>query len=261
MLQDIKSPAASSPAMTRSGLLVLVICWLAVVSDGYDVVIYGAVLPSLFQEPGWGLTPSTAGMIGSLPLLGMFFGSMAAGTIADRFGRRPVLLSCLIWFSVFTALCALAPSPEIFGGLRFLSGLGLGGLLPIASALTSEFTPTRFRNLVFAVMFSGFPIGGILAALTGLAVIPNWGWRAMFVLALVPLLIVVPLALKFLPESVEVLRRRGRHEAADQLEEKFGLATPAAEATVNRAKVPELFGRNHRLATFCFLWAPSCACS
>ncbi|MEQ3551409.1 aromatic acid/H+ symport family MFS transporter [Pseudonocardia nematodicida] len=253
---DAHAPATQHRA---AGLLVLLACWAAVVADGYDVVVYGAVLPSLLQEQSWGLTPGLAGLLGSVPLIGMFFGSLVGGSLADRVGRRRLLILCVVWFSLLTAACALVADPLTFAVLRFLAGLGLGGVLPVASAITAEFLPARYRNLVYAVMFSGFPVGGVAAALIGISVIPTFGWRPMFALALVPGLIVVPLALRVVPESVGVLRRRGDHVEADAVARRFGLppqptaADPAAEPAGRPATALSLFTEGRAAATACFL--------
>jgi len=242
-------------------VLVLAICWATVISDGYDVVVFGAVVPSLLQEPGWGLTPASAGLIGSLALLGMFIGSLAVGTLTDIIGRRRTLLACLIWFSVLTALCATAPSPVVFGVLRFLAGLGLGGVLPTATALTAEYSPARLRNVVYAVMFSGFPLGGILAALLGVALIPTYGWRSLFVVAVLPLVLVVPVAWRFLPESVTFLLARGRRAEAEAVARRHRIALPVSDETrepgdpepPRAAAVKGLFSAPYLVATLCFL--------
>jgi AAHS family benzoate transporter-like MFS transporter len=252
---------AHAPATQHrgAGLLVLLACWAAVVADGYDVVVYGAVLPSLLQEQSWGLTPGLAGLLGSVPLIGMFFGSLVGGSLADRVGRRRLLIVCVVWFSLLTAVCALVADPLTFAGLRFLAGLGLGGVLPVASAITAEFLPARYRNLVYAVMFSGFPVGGVAAALIGISVIPASGWRPMFALALVPGLIVVPLAMRVVPESIGVLRRRGDHAKADAVARRFGLlpqptaADPAAEPAGRPATALSLFTEGRAAVTACFL--------
>lgn len=259
-------------SLKRIGVLVLALCWATVIADGYDVVVFGAVLPSLLAEPGWGLTPASAGLIGSLALAGMFIGSLVVGSLTDRFGRRRMLIVCLVWFSVLTGLCAVAPSPETFGALRFLAGFGLGGVLPTASALVAEYSSRRSRNFVYAVMFSGFPIGGILAALVGLVLIPSWGWRSMFLVGLLPLLVVVPLAIRKLPESISFLLAKGRHVEAEALALRHGLTVtdlapepsgpvvgtpPAASGpeTTSGSTVAQLFSPRFRLATVCFCLA------
>ncbi len=95
----------------RAAFLVTALCWVIVVFDGYDLIVYGTVLPKLLQEPGWHLTKSTAGLLGSLAFLGMLVGAVLAGVLADRIGRRRTIVGCTAWFSVFTALCAFAPNP------------------------------------------------------------------------------------------------------------------------------------------------------
>ena len=256
---DESQAERTRPGLSRVTVLVLAVCWFTVIADGYDVVVYGAVLPSLLQEPGWGLTPAGAGLIGSLALIGMFIGSLAIGTLTDIIGRRWTLLGCLVWFSVFTVLCAFATSPLAFGALRFVAGLGLGGVLPTATALTAEYSPQRIRNLVYAIMFSGFPLGGILAALLGLRLIPAYGWQSMFLLAAVPLLVVAPVALRYLPESVAFLLARGRRAEAEEVARRHGLTLPPRPAEPVPAQrrrgtpVRDLFSPAYLLATACFL--------
>ncbi len=210
--------------------LVTALCWVIVVFDGYDLIVYGTVLPQLLQEPGWGLTPASAGLLGSLAFAGMLIGAVLAGTIADRIGRRRTILGCTVVFSIFTALCAVAPNPEIFGALRLLAGVGLGGLVPSANALAAEYVGRRHRSVVSTLMMSGVPIGGCLAALVGIVVLPRFGWQAMFVIALLALIVVVPICLKLLPESPVWLRSQGRHDQARRLESRFGLQPGASTA-------------------------------
>ena len=118
------------PTGQRSAALVIALCWLIVVFDGYDLIVYGTTIPALLAHPGWELTPATAGTIGSLAFVGMLVGALTAGSLADRLGRRRAIIGCVAWFTVFTGLCGFSTSPEVFGVLRFLAGLGLGGLVP-----------------------------------------------------------------------------------------------------------------------------------
>ncbi|MDQ0380681.1 MFS transporter [Amycolatopsis thermophila] len=212
------------PAAPRNAApLVTALCWVVVVFDGYDLIVYGTALPRLLTEPGWNLTSSTAGLLGSLAFAGMLLGALLAGRLADTLGRRRTILACTAWFSVFTALCAIAPDPVTFGAFRLLAGLGLGGLVPSANALGSEFVPARSRSVVSTLMMSGVPIGGSLAALIGIAVLPRYGWEAMFLIALLALVLVLPLCAWLLPESPAWLRTRGRTSEAEALEQRFGL--------------------------------------
>jgi AAHS family benzoate transporter-like MFS transporter len=208
----------------RVALLVTALCWVVVVFDGYDLIVYGTVLPRLLTEPGWNLTPSSAGLLGSLAFAGMLIGAVLAGALADRIGRRRMVILCALWFSVFTALCAVAAGPVSFGVLRFVAGLGLGGLVPSASALTAEFVSPRYRSLVATLMMSGVPVGGCLAALIGIVVLPDFGWRAMFAIALLAVL-VVPAAMKFLPESPQWLPEQDKASLRELLRPPYRRAT------------------------------------
>ena len=247
-------------------ILVLTICAVAVVADGYDVVVFGTVIPSLLRERGWGLTPADVGLIGSVALTGMLIGATVAGTLTETVGRRMMLIGCLAWFSAMTGLCAIAPTPEVFGALRFLAGLGLGGVMPIATALAGEYSHPKKRNLVFAILFSGMPVGGIIASLTGTYLIPRHGWQAMFLPGLIPLVLVVPFALKYLPESVSFLRAKGRDAAARKIADRWHVSLDAPQEMSAPGQVPAghdetgavalvkgLFSRRYIVATGCFL--------
>jgi len=216
---------------SRAAVAVTALCWVVVVFDGYDLIVYGTVLPALLAEPGWGLTPAAAGLLGSLAFVGMLFGALLAGALCDRFGRRTTILGCVLWFSVFTGLCAIAAGPAALGAFRLLAGLGLGGLVPSANALGAEFVGARHRSVVATLTMSGVPIGGSAAAVIGIAVLPAHGWRPMFGIALLALVLVLPVCVWRLPESPAWLRSRGRAAEAERVERRFGLPDELDEAT------------------------------
>ncbi|MEV8149203.1 aromatic acid/H+ symport family MFS transporter [Arthrobacter sp. NPDC080073] len=195
------SPEPSARFSKRSATAVLV-CWLLVVFDGYDLIVYGTVQSSLITETGWGLTKATAGTVGSMAFLGMMIGAIFAGRMSDSWGRRRTIIACAALFSLFTILCAFSPNAFVFGGLRLLAGIGLGGLVPSANALVAELVPAKWRSTIATLMMSGVPIGGSVAALAGIPLIPAFGWPVMFLVAAVALLVVVPLGLRFLPETL-----------------------------------------------------------
>ena len=196
------SSADRQARFPKASVLAVLVCWLLVVFDGYDLIVYGTVQSSLISETGWGLTKATAGTIGSMAFLGMMIGAIFAGRMADSWGRRRTILRCAVVFSVFTVLCAFAPNAAIFGVLRLLAGIGLGGLVPSANALVAELVPTKWRSTIATLMMSGVPIGGSIAALVGIQLIPAFGWQSMFLVAVLALVIVVPLGLKYLPETL-----------------------------------------------------------
>ncbi|MEV6331815.1 aromatic acid/H+ symport family MFS transporter [Streptomyces sp. NPDC051909] len=235
------STATSGPAEAaapwRPAALVIGLCWLIVVFDGYDLIVYGTTIPALLKEPGWQLTPGQAGTIGSLAFAGMLVGALFAGNLADRLGRRRTILACVTWFTLFTGLCGLAPNAEVFGVLRFVAGIGLGGLVPSANALAAEFVPPRFRSVGATAMMSGVPIGGALAAIIGIPTLPALGWEALYLFAFSGFLLVAALG-RWLPESAAWLRSKNRVDEARAVEARYGLGAADETAADAPAAVP-----------------------
>ncbi|MFL4473951.1 MFS transporter [Paeniglutamicibacter sp. MACA_103] len=212
---------------SRSPLLVVALCFAVIVLDGYDLMVFGAIVPVLLEYPQWGLEASELGIIGSLTTLGMLLGALLVGTLSDSFGRRRVMLASTIWFSVLTLVSALAPSPEIFGLSRLLAGIGLGGVMPTAIALTVEYAPAGRKQFFNAMMFVGYSVGGVLAALLALVLIEPLGFRWLIAMGAAPALVLVPLIARHLPESMTYLLRRGETGRAEQLSRAYGLAPVA----------------------------------
>ncbi len=201
------------------------LCWAAVVLDGFDLVVLGVVLPSLLTERSWGLNPSSASLISVVGLVGVMIGALTTGPISDVIGRRRTMLLTVVTFSVLTLLCAFAPNPEVFGLLRFLAGLGLGGVLPTALALINEQAARGRGGRATTQMMTGYHVGAVLTALLGILVIPSLGWRWMFVLGALPALVLVPLLVRYLPESGAYLAAR---EARRTQAPQTAVAAPAA---------------------------------
>ena len=194
--------------------LVMCLCALLLIFDGYDLFIYGVVLPAIMQE--WGLTPLQAGALGSYALFGMMFGALLFGSLADKIGRKKGIAICFALFSVATIVNGFATSPTEFGICRFIAGLGCGGLMPNAVALMNEYAPKKLRSTLVAVMFSGYSLGGMLSAGVGIFMLPRFGWESMFFAAALPLLL-LPVIFHYLPESIGFLVRRGEHDKARAL--------------------------------------------
>jgi MFS transporter, AAHS family, benzoate transport protein len=184
------------------------LCWTAVALEGFDLVVLGVVLPALLQEPGWGLTPNTASLVSVVGLVGVMLGAMAVGAISDVIGRRQTVVWTVIVFSVLTLACAFAPNPFVFGVLRFLAGLGLGGVLPTAIAMVNEFARRGRGGTATTTLMTGYHVGAVATALLGILLIPRYGWESMFVIGALPALVLVPLLWKYLPESEAFLRAR-----------------------------------------------------
>lgn len=193
---------------TRSGTLVATLCACAIMFDGYDLSVFGTTIPALLAYEPWGLDAAQVGVIASAALMGMLVGTLVCGIATDLLGRRRMLMASVTVFSLFMVGCALAPSAELFGLFRFLAGIGLGGLIPTGIALTVEFAPPHRRNFASALVSSSFSIGTIGAALLGIWVLPAYGSRPMYLVGALPLLVLLPLAYRKLPESVSYLATR-----------------------------------------------------
>ena len=255
LVEEVIDKAKISPFHWR----ILFWCTLIIIFDGYDLVIYGVVLPILMQQ--WQLDPVTAGALGSTALFGMMIGAMLLGTLSDRFGRKKMIVLCIVLFSGFTALNGFAQTPLQFGVMRFIAGLGIGGVMPNVVALMSEYSPRRIRSALVAVMFSGYAIGGMLSAVLGIWIVPQFGWQVMFYLAVIPLLL-LPLIWTQLPDSVAFLVRQGKiAEARKVLAALTGKPLPDdAELAVHQPQKTEqslaaLFSNNRALSTLMFFQA------
>ncbi len=197
---------------------ILIVCTLLMVFDGYDLFLFGVVIPVVMDE--WGLTAVEAGTLGSYSLFGMMFGALLLGTLADKIGRKKGIVISFVLFSVATVLTGFSSTPTEFGIYRFLAGLGCGGLMPNAVALINELAPKKMRNTLVTLMFSGFSLGGVFAAGLGIYVMPRFGWEMMFFAAAVPLL-VLPFIIIYLPESIAFMVRNGREVEAKDLLRKM----------------------------------------
>jgi MFS transporter, AAHS family, benzoate transport protein len=198
----------SEPALRRHRRVTLALCWAVLILEGYDIVVYGAAVPALLGVDAWGLGEREIGLLGSVALVGMLFGAILAGPFADRRGRRPVLVGGVVVFSSGMLLCAAAPTPFVFGAGRLVVGLGTGVLLPTAAAFVAEFAPPGRRNLYQGVVFGGIGVGGALSALSAI-LLAGSGFRAMFLVGVLPAVVLVPVLLRRLPESDEFLAARG----------------------------------------------------
>jgi MFS family permease len=210
---------------------VVLLCWSAVLLDGYDLVVLGTVIPVLLRDHVWDITAAGATTVATTGLIGMTIGAMLIGTLTDYLGRRRVLIVAVTLFSVFTLACAVATSLGMLAGFRFLAGLGLGGCLPTAITLATEFSRRGRASSATTLIMTGYHVGAVLTAVLGLLVMGRGGhgWQWMFVIGGIPGLILAPLMYKYLPES-EVFRARVPDEGRNPVGALF--AGGMARATV-----------------------------
>lgn len=189
-------------------LLVTGLGWLF---DSMDTGLIAFILPVLAKE--WGLAPGQMGLIGSIGLIGMALGAVVSGTVADRIGRKKVFTITVLLYSIASALCALSWNYQSLLIFRFLVGFGLGGELPVAATLVSEYAPSQVRGRFIVLLESFWGLGWIAAACIAYFFIPLYGWRMAFLIGALPALYVCLIRMH-MPESVRYLLAHGRvHEA------------------------------------------------
>jgi AAHS family 4-hydroxybenzoate transporter-like MFS transporter len=251
-----------SGRFTSYQFLVAFLCFIVIALDGFDTAIIGFIAPSLKSE--WGLSPQQLGPLLSAGLVGLAAGSFVAGPLADRIGRKMVLVLSVLFFGIWSLASAYTDSLAMLAFFRFLTGLGLGGAMPNAITLTSEYAPARTKSVVVTIMFCGFTLGSGLGGVLAAHMIPAYGWRSVLLFGgYVPIAFAVAL-LALLPESVRflVLRRPG----SDRIKAIIARITPQARLdgatfyipespeAVKRSPVVQLFARQLGFGTVA-LWA------
>lgn len=217
---------------------VLVLATVGLIFDGYDLVVYGAVVSTFLRDASQigTVTPGIAGALGSYALFGVAVGAFLAGSVGDIIGRRKVMLASYAWFSVGMGLTALSTSTQTFGWMRFVTGIGIGSLVATTAALVSEYAPKDRKNLYIAICNGGIPLGSLLSAVLAILLLEHIGWRGMFWIGAVPMVTLLPLAYFKMPESVAWLAARGRLEEARALSERTGVEIPVASHQATTAR-------------------------
>ncbi|TRV73051.1 aromatic acid/H+ symport family MFS transporter [Streptomyces sp. 130] len=262
MSSSATSPLAQATGATarRSRNAVIALCWALVLLDGIDTFIYGSVLPKMLGGHSLGLTPDTAGTIGSYANFGMLLGTILSGMASNWIGRRVTVFTSVVIFTLATLGTGWSHTAGQFGTFRFVCGFGLGALLPIAISYGMEFTSKGRRALATGVIMTAHQTGGALAPLIALWLVDDHGWRTAFIASAIPALILLPIAFKLLPESPTNLLTRGRRAEAQALAADFGteLPEPKANTTDKLDALKNLFRGSQWATTLCF-WLTSFA--
>jgi len=236
-------------------------CGLVILFDGFDTQAMGFLVPSIAED--WGLPRDSFTVAIMAGLFGLMLGAMTAGAIADRWGRKSAIVVSVFLFGVFSLLTARAGSLNELVLLRFLTGLGLGGAMPNAVSLASEYSPRRLQPMFVSAIFVGMAGGALVASGVGGALMPIWGWRSVFmvggllpIVLAIALFVVLPESLRFLAvigagrERMAAIVRRIAPEAAGA-----PLAPPAAAERREGVPVKHLFTEGRALGTV-LLWIP-----
>lgn len=231
---DVQSFINTQP-LSRYQWRVVILCFLIVFLDGLDTAAMGFIAPALSQE--WGIERASLGPVMSAALIGMVFGALGSGPLADRFGRKGVLVGAVLVFGGFSLASAYATNVDQLLALRFLTGLGLGAGMPNATTLLSEYTPERLKSLLVTSMFCGFNLGMAGGGFMSAKLIPAYGWHSLLVIGgVLPLLLAVVL-LVWLPESARFLVVRNR--GVDKVRKTLAPIAPAVVAQASSFSVPE----------------------
>jgi AAHS family 4-hydroxybenzoate transporter-like MFS transporter len=189
-------------------LRVAAICLLAQTFDGYDLSSISMAAPALAQA--WHLPGPAFANTFIMSSVGIMVGALASGPIGDRIGRKPVLLASLLLLFVSSLACVFATTVPLLAGWRFVTGLGIGTLMPVTVALTSDYLPDRLRASVIMVVFTGSPLGGFLGGQVVAQLLPGYGWTMIFWIGAILPLALIPVVALWLPESPRFLLKRGR---------------------------------------------------
>jgi len=201
--------------MTKAQIAVVAITVLLNGMDGFDILSIAFASPGIAKE--WGTSQLALGIVLSMELIGMAFGSVFLGGLADKIGRRPTLLGCLVVMVTGMLLATTASSPVQLSIWRVLTGLGIGGMLSATNAVVAEFANSKWRALCISIMVIGYPLGGGFGGLYASSLIARFDWRAVFYFGAAATAVLLPIVFFLVPESVHWLTRKQPANALDKV--------------------------------------------
>ena len=232
--------------MSPRQVIVVGLCVLLNALDGFDVLAISFASPGIRQE--WGIERGALGIVLSMEIIGMALGSLTLGAVADRFGRRPTVLGCVIIVTAGMFFASTARGVEPLSVYRFVTGIGIGGMLAAINAIAAEFSNTRRRNMAVTLFAAGYPIGAIFGGMIATHLLVDGSWRSVFTLGGVMTATCIPLLLWLMPESVSYLVERQPPNALARVNDTLRRlghraieALPPLAARVRKSSLVELF--------------------
>lgn len=203
--------------MSRYQIRAIAVCMLINMLDGFDVLVVAFTAASIAAD--WDLSATAIGYLLSAGLVGMTIGSLVLGPLADRFGRRPLVLACLVVITVGMLLSAFTQNVGQLTATRLLTGLGIGGMLPSLNTIVAEYSSLRWRSFSVSVLQAGYPVGATLGGVIAAIIIAQYGWRSVYALAGLASALMVLVVWRALPESLDFLVTRQPINALDKINE------------------------------------------
>jgi benzoate transport len=250
---------ADSPMSTFQTLVVFISVLLNAL-DGFDVLAITFAAPGISED--WSISRSALGVVISASLAGMVAGSVLLAPFADRIGRRPTILICLVLMAVGMLLTATATSIMMLGVYRVLTGIGIGAIIPAITAVSAEFSNEKRRNFAVSAMTIGFPVGGLVGGMISAELVDMSGWRAIFVAGGALTAAFIPVVWFLMPESIEFLSARGGPDALGKINtilKRMGHETisevDAPPPEPESADPRELLGSQYRMTTLLLIAA------
>jgi len=214
MNNDPRNTLALAP-MGRLQIVAVIMCFLLTGLDGFDVLSISFAAPGISTD--WGIDRAALGLVLSMELIGMAVGSILMGALADRYGRRPTILACLVFMSIGMYLASTADGVVIMSVYRFATGIGLGGTLAATAAMAAEFSNLKRRSIAVILMAAGFPLGAIVGGSVASFLLVSFNWQAVFLFGAIVTVAFIPLTWFFLPESIGYLMERRPPDAKERI--------------------------------------------
>ena len=245
-MTDIRRQMDEAP-MGRLQIAAIILCILLNALDGFDVLAISFASPGIASE--WGIDRAALGLVLSMELIGMAVGSVLLGNLADRIGRRPTILLCLVVMATGMAAATLAFNVVSLSAIRLVTGLGIGGMLACTNAMVAELSSARARSLAVAIMAAGYPVGAILGGSVASQLLVAGGWRDIFLFGGIVTALFLPLSWFLLPESIGFLLQKRPADALARINHQLARmghapadALPPVDAAAPKASFAALFG-------------------